>query len=448
MLRICRKPDFEESRREKHFFMKKIFGITLFNLLFFVIVLNAQVSVETFPANPQSGSHNYFGVRVTLAQTYSENVTVTGFIYDEGNGPNTNHPFSLTVPTGDLTVETASNFYQTDPTATATADLGTFGMAYAGVVITYEINGCILKFNSAVDLLAVINQLDADNVAYNDDYDSQYPNLTDDQIDEIDEQNGFDEFKKFRDFETLFGGFCSKRAEIENVENTWLANNFTGTNPDDVDLTFDDAENTIFNNSYSVKIGNDVYQYTSSGWYINGVFQGDGGNSGVIIKSNEMMYVNKSFNNWGVNAGPMTFVGDEKYFISLSECKTNKKLSTPPLALTGTNRRVVVKVAIHSIGISSSIKSKVVHFKQKNGNWKRRKTDLAVRVDAIVRNTICSDPENKFNNDPFTVGTFNKRKSLRARTAVIGTIWKAFQGDVVGTFWTKDGYTDYFALTW
>lgn len=98
-----------------------------------ILMLNAKsigqtfpgVTAEAFPANPQSGPHNYFGVRVTLAETCSHSVTVSGYIYDLGNGPNTDHPFTITVPVGELTAETPVTFYETDPTATATVDIST-----------------------------------------------------------------------------------------------------------------------------------------------------------------------------------------------------------------------------------------------------------------------------------------------------------------------------------
>jgi len=87
--------------------------------------VNAQcstVSVEAFPLEPQSGNHNYFGVRITLTRTYDQDVTVNGYIHDEGD-PNTNLPFELTVTTGNLTAETYATFYETSPAASAVVDV-------------------------------------------------------------------------------------------------------------------------------------------------------------------------------------------------------------------------------------------------------------------------------------------------------------------------------------
>jgi len=80
----------------------------------------ASVYVEAYGLNPQSGAHNYFGVRVTLSATYGQDVTVTGYIHrDVDESSNQDHPFTLTVYAGNLTAETSVTYYQTDPTSGA-----------------------------------------------------------------------------------------------------------------------------------------------------------------------------------------------------------------------------------------------------------------------------------------------------------------------------------------
>ncbi|HSU27129.1 MAG TPA: hypothetical protein VLJ68_02030 [Chitinophagaceae bacterium] len=111
--------------------MKKLFGTFLLFLTLqcFHIALLAQIApcpsanVEVFALDPQSGPHNYFGVKVTLNHTYPTNIVVTGYIYDADAGSNTNHPFTLTVTTGNLTDATSETFYETDATASATIDI-------------------------------------------------------------------------------------------------------------------------------------------------------------------------------------------------------------------------------------------------------------------------------------------------------------------------------------
>lgn len=288
-------------------------------------------------------------------------------------------------------------------------------VTYAGVSITYEPGNGILNFNSINDVNTVINQLDTDYDTYNDNYDNQYPNYTTDQLDSMDVINNFDEFKKLKDFENLFSGYLSKRKQIENTENTWLANNMTGTDPDNIDLTFDNAENTIFNSSYSFKIGNNVYQLTSNGLYVNGVLQQG-------TESNSLM-------------SP-----------AFTTCKSNKKIKSPPYIPAGTNRQFILKVAINSIGVRSSIKTKVVHYKLKNGYWKRSRASLAAGIIGYVYSPACVSLGNKSKSNPTT--GYKKRRQLKAKDWACCTIWKTNSGELTGSFATPEGYGGPLPLTW
>jgi len=421
-------------------FMKKLLAI-LSGFLIFSGIMKAQVTVETFPLDPQSGSHNYFGVRVTLSQTSAEDVTVTGYVYDEGNGPNTNHPYSLTVTAGNLSAETAANFYETDPTASAVADLGTIGTTYAGVFIVFEVSGNILKFSSSANANTVLDQLETDYNTYNDDYDSNFDTtLTTDQLDSIDVVNGFDELQPYKTFENLFPGFISKRSEVESTENTWLGNNFSGTDPDDIDLTFDDAANTIFNSDYSFKIGTDVYQLTSSGFYINSVYQDDG-TSGIMMKESNWAVAYFDIHPGFRAAGPFAYEYPLNKDLIFTDCKTNKKDKKDPI--TAGNSKYIQKVAINYYGIRTSIMGKIVHYK--NGDKKRAK--MAIGVSGPVYNLSCSSLGNKSDTNPNGAG-YKKRRALKARAWAIGPVWKTYKNDVGTSFGTPGGTAETFLLTW
>jgi hypothetical protein len=80
------------------------------------------VYAEAFPRNPQTGPHNYFGVRVSIAAIFGQDITVYGYVYDEGS-PDTNHPYELTIYTGNTYAETGDGYYQTGPANTATASV-------------------------------------------------------------------------------------------------------------------------------------------------------------------------------------------------------------------------------------------------------------------------------------------------------------------------------------
>ena len=410
----------------------------LFTYFLLFTSTQAQVLVETFAVGTQTGLHNYYGVRVILPQSYNYDVTIAGYVFDEGMGLNTDHPFSLTVTAGSTTAESAANFYETGPASGAQAQIASINYLYAGVSVLFEIASGILKFNSVSDVATVLNQLDTDYEAYNDNYESQYPNLTAEQLDDMDEQTGFDEFKPYRDFESLFAGFYSKRGEIENMEISWLANNFGGTDPDDVDLTFDDAENTIFNSTYSFKVGNDIYQLASDGMYLNGLLYADGmrfkkpaNESLQGIYSNAVFLVNSS--NSAIDAGP--------------GCRTNKRLKKP-FEPAGLNRKFELKVAINAIGVRNAVKAKVVHYRYKNGRWKKSRADLAVSIVGTTYYSNCYPRPTTSKVKPNNGGFLRKKRLKVTDSEVGGSIWWTQFGELTGSFATADGLSGALSLTW
>ena len=439
--------------------MKKKFPLLTGILLCFLFRVAAQVSVEAFPMNPQTGQYNYFGVRVTLHQVYDRDMTVEGYIQEEDN-PGSRMAFTLTITAGNLSAETAPNYFAACPACGAETEFGTLTTAYAGVSITYEPGSCILRFNSFADLLAVINQLDAETEDYNDEYENQNSNLSEDELDDLDEQTAFDEFKKYRDFEMLFGGFCSKRSEIESVENTWLANNFSGTDPDNLDLTYDDAENTIFNYSYSVKVGADVFQLTENGFYKNGVLLDIGGENSAIFQqpvfpgtalNGDYAVALHGPNSWLAD-GPLPILqsaGDPWY---PTPCKSNKKKKESAIYSSNT-RRMDLKIAINSFWAFSSVKAKAVSYKKKNGNWKRARTKLAVGCGGTVYQGDCGNSFQFTTRKPSS--GFKKRKHLKApyrsqaQVPGVETNWKTYSGQIAGTVDAPDlNFNGTVILTW
>lgn len=127
-------------------------------MMTFCTISNAQcegVVVEVFPVNPQTGVHNYFGVKVTLVHSYYQDITVNGYIYDDGDY-NTNHPYSLTVVAGNLTAETSATFYETGPTISA--EIETNSVSPCPSSLTSE---AILSSMNSTELENLINQEDS-----------------------------------------------------------------------------------------------------------------------------------------------------------------------------------------------------------------------------------------------------------------------------------------------
>ncbi len=133
--------------------MKIFYGffLGLITLMSFAFPLHAQncegVSVEVVPMHPQTGQYNYFGVRVTLSQAYTEAVTVVGIISEEGGG-GPNSEFTLTISQGELSAETSTTFFQTGPTSGANVSISSVTPCPPSGGSDVSVNGNRLKFPS------------------------------------------------------------------------------------------------------------------------------------------------------------------------------------------------------------------------------------------------------------------------------------------------------------
>jgi hypothetical protein len=95
-----------------------------------------QVIDTVIAPEPQTGINNFFGVNISLSPyPVTENVTVTGYIRDDGDITNT-YDFSITVIGGTQSGETANNVLTTGPADTATI----FITGITPSVVTYDGN--------------------------------------------------------------------------------------------------------------------------------------------------------------------------------------------------------------------------------------------------------------------------------------------------------------------
>lgn len=359
---------------------------------------------------------NRFTIKTTAGVTVASTSWMGHVTYAGPWGPSLNTPETqnLTFALGTTTsfvlkVETSTTTFSDnwDATITCTPPIT---KTYAGVTITYEPFNNILRFNSASDANAVLNQLEADYDTYNDNYDAQYPNYTAAQLDDADVANNFDEFKKYKDFEALFTGYSSMRKQIEITENAFLANN-GGTDPDDIDFSLDDAENTIFNTNYSFKIGQDVYQLRADGIYLNGVSQ------------------------------------DQNARISSPDCFSRKKIG--PWDYPGDGKRYRLKVAVHTIIIRGSAKGKVVVQKPSGNSWKPCRSEMAVHVGGnIYTPQVCALNYSFTKRKPIT--GFKKRRRLKVKQHEEGITsqirYKTKVHEMTAIYELPSGYSAAFSL--
>jgi hypothetical protein len=273
-------------------------------------------------------------------------------------------------------------------------------MRYANVSIAYDASNKLLSFSSINDFDAVVTQLNTDYENYNDNYNNNYPGLTAEQMDSVDQITQFDELQTFINFENNFSCFTSRRSFLATTETDWLNSNFQLPDPDDFDFLIEDAENTLFNENYLIKIGGTVYEMKTDGLY------------DVLTGSQAKQLSDDCFSNH--HASNSYIVGDRKFKI---------------------------KAAINSWLIRSGAKGKVVAFKQKNGSWKRSRAKLAVFVGGRIFDHQCNESDIFSDRNPVYVGGFKNRKQLKVSRHQPGTIWKTQPGLLGSTFDFNGGFS-------
>lgn len=258
-----------------------------------------------------------------------------------------------------------------------------------GVDIAYEIDNEILRFANWEDYDNSVKFLDKLYEDYNEARDAQFANgLTEEEMDDLDDADGFDPFYTYKQLENRFHGFTSKRQIIERTEITWLNNDMTGIDPDSIDYTFDDSENTFFNENYEVKIGCIIYRMTEEGLVDLSNYEGLANNQSNSNEENQNSYSTES---------------DDK-------CITNTRESDR--YYYGANRMTKNKVAINTFFVRSSAKAKAVNYRQKNnGRWRRSRNDVAVAILGEVYDKQCNQKENIGLRNPLT--GFKKRGEIR-----------------------------------
>ena len=231
--------------------------------------------------------------------------------------------------------------------------------SYPGVSLD---NG-VLAFESNQAFYDLYNQLDNGVETYNDNFYDPKASLTDDQVEVIEIQENFDEYKPLRDFESYFG-FASLRQKIETEENAWMDNTTLdpSTDPDFIYTEPDEVMQSFFNQNKSVKI---------AGNYFSTPEQDD-----LIIYSNTTNSTTQSSCN----------------------NKLHKRYSEPNTQhiYDGGNKSAKFVASFNGLYllVATRLVARTKNFKRKsNGHWKKFATICYAHLGGIVNDAYCYDSD-------------------------------------------------------
>ena len=105
-----------------------------------------------------------------------------------------------------------------------------------------------------------------------------------------------------------------------------------------------------------------------------------------------------------------------------------------------------LKVAINSLGVRSSVKTKIVHYKRKRGKYRRARAKLAVYIAAKVYDNDCVFQQDMSERHPS--GGWKNRKQLKLVERGWGIFWRTKNSEVNGSFEQDNGNHYSAVISW
>lgn len=256
---------------------------------------------------------------------------------------------------------------------------------------TTIVNG-MLEFDDIATFLNTLDMLEQQADAYDDNFLAQWKHLNESEIDDKEDQLGFNPDQPYINFERSYPGFTSLRKVIANQVTTWLSHSSLDDKNDPEDhFIIDDELRAVLNVNAQVKIGKSLFQMTRFGYVeiTDGNF-----NTLDLVASTDASLVNlptvligggyygsTSGNNNTPNppSGCRTDIDDEHYYYPAN------------------NRRIKAQQKMKGYsGIwGSKIKAKTHHYKKKNGKWKKRRGLITAEISYESVNQYCNLPNNE-----------------------------------------------------
>lgn len=269
-----------------------------------------------------------------------------------------------------------------------------------------KING-ILAFEDSVDVMEAVLYLEEKWEYHNDTFSNNYPELTIDQLDSLDEALSFNEDLPLIQFESLMS-FNSLRDSLETETDAWLDNTelVDSTNPDNHHIA-DPFLQTLLTPFCEIIIDSSIFTLHQDGSYTEvyslnfdvqdsvkqGIFDPEQSPNGRLEKRDN-------------NSSPPPYDCCKRLFDDKGYEKNYNG-----------NRRIKGLLDLRRFPWTSSIVARTISYKKKsNGKWRRSRSHISAEVSGeavwdLVTDYSCVGEPDAFHKDSGT----KKRKRVVAR---------------------------------
>ena len=219
----------------------------------------------------------------------------------------------------------------------------------------------------------VYDCLEQANDAWQDDFNTQWGYLDDEDFDDMADQLGFVDEQALMNFEGSFGAqYMSWRTRLANAEDAWLLNGADpATNPYLQDPCADEVMATLLNQNTNVMIGGVIIHYAANGDIVT-ISNGDCSLVPCIltdppcpdpvIRVKSHLGVNHCGSEYGSDYGEASYYNQAP-------------------------RRVVWFLKYQSVGGFTNgyqFRSEIRHYRWKNNQWKKKRTNLGVTQNGYL----------------------------------------------------------------
>lgn len=249
---------------------------------------------------------------------------------------------------------------------------------------------------------------------HNDAFLEKYGHLNDDDLNEMEEAIGFDEFKPLRELEEKIGFLNSMRITYAIAEEEWLNNEFLDPETDPSNqYGFCELEMVLLNDLGEVKIGESLYKFSNDGY----VKFTDGDLSKLArYSSDDMEVLNES--------NVVSYLYYDCFKSSSDDDEPNCKgwrSYTDSDEYDIKKKKVKFRVYFRAMTTRVVAKSKIWSYKRKsNGKWRRHRMSLGVANQCYIYDNDCES----LKWQAWSGWKEKRRTSLTKRNIN----WGAFQG--------------------
>lgn len=227
---------------------------------------------------------------------------------------------------------------------------------------------------------------------YNDQYDSQYPEATAEELDALDSINNFNQWEPFLQFENSLY-FSSLREKVENEHTQWLES----TPAESIDFANDPDSIPVFRQSIRALLNEAGYSKV--------------GQDTISVED----WQNKS-------------IWDECGFLRTS-WYTYDSNDDPALA----DRKIKMKVRVKSGVVNSNLVGEIKHYRKIGGKYKARRAKLKVQVTGTSFNGDCEIMPQVWNK----LKGYRKRRNLQVNS-YIWLLWREALVDRSDPRWIQE----------